>query len=410
MPCTDKKLKEYYDVYQKYGEDAHKELGITAETLSRRLREYRERFKYKDRGSQDKYDFQKKEDSGNLELSLKSFELKTIDELLAYAEIDTDVWEVWKSITNTWGGPKNSNYQIKCWLQRKTQKIDINKVCDEVIKKISKYSKPSKIRRKYDKDEFLWEVALTDQHIGQLSWDKEVGENYDVDIARQVAKEAITFLCDKITPYKINKVLYIIGNDYLNVASLDNTTTNNTKQDEDGRYHRSFMCGVDVHIDAINRLKKIADVHILQIPGNHSTEREFYLAAVIEAWFRKDKNVTVDNSPKSRKYYRYGKNLLGFSHGDRDLKLDRLLGLMPIEAKEEWPLANNYEWHLGHLHHDSKMQHNLKSENGIKIRRLNTLIPLDAWHFNNGYIRIRETQSFLWHPELADMVHINYRI
>ena len=45
MPCTDEKLKEYYNVYQKYGEDAHKELGITAETLSRRLREYRERFK-----------------------------------------------------------------------------------------------------------------------------------------------------------------------------------------------------------------------------------------------------------------------------------------------------------------------------------------------------------------------------
>ncbi|MCP4648800.1 MAG: hypothetical protein GY853_01790 [PVC group bacterium] len=417
MPYSNERLQEIYNYSREHGEnETCAFFKIKHETLSRTIREYHIRFKTRE--GQDQYDYSQKEkhnfqkvvNNGAMELSLKTHEIKTIDELLAYAEIDTDLWEVWKSTTNVWGSSVNPNYQVKAWLKRKTCEIDIKKICSEVIERIGKYSKPSKIKRKLDKEGFLWEVGLIDHHVGQLSYDKEVGEDYDVDIAMRIAKEAVEFLCDKITPYKINKVLYIIGNDYLNVASSDNTTTGGTTQDEDGRYHRSFMCGVDIHVDAINRLKKVADVHVLQVPGNHSTEREFYLGSVLQAWYRGDENVLIDNSPMSRKYYRYGSNLLGFAHGDKNLKLDRLLGLMPLEAKKDWPLASNYEWHLGHLHHDAKMQHNLKSERGIKIRRLNTLIPLDAYHYNAGYVRIRETQSFLWHPTLGDMVHINYRI
>jgi hypothetical protein len=408
MAYSEKRETEIFDYVKEHSIDkAAKFFGIKESVVERVLRLHRQ----KTEKPQKRFDFERTDEEGNIILNLVSSELKTVDELLAYSKIDTTIWEPSKVTTNAWGSGTNSNFQIKVVLKRIVEEeINIEEVCDHIIERIQKYSVPSVIKRlPVDKEGFLWEVGLADHHLGQLSWGKEVGVDYDVNIAQKMARDAVTFLCDKVTPYKINEIIYIIGNDYLNVSSKNNTTTGGTVQDEDGRYQRSFICGVEIHVDNINILKKIANVKVLQIPGNHSSEREYYLASVLQAWFRQDKNVQIDNRPLSRKYYRYGKNLLGFAHGDKFLKLDRLLGLMPIEAKEDWSLATNYEYHLGHLHHDAKFQHDLKTENGIKIRRLNTLVPLDVWHYESGYVRIRESQSFLWHKELGDLVHINYR-
>jgi len=408
MAYSKEKIIQIGEYFQKNGEEKTlRYYKIKSSSLERILR-YN---KTKDSG-QDQYDFERIEAGDELELNLRSYELKTVDELLSYSKIDTDIWEVYKVVTNTWGSETNPNFQIKAWLKRKElEKIDIEKTCNYIIDKISKYSIPNIIKHTSDKEGFLWEVGLVDHHLGQLSWDKEVGINYDVNIAQKLYNESIAYLIDKVQPYKINKILYIVGHDFFNVSSQFNTTTAGTRQAEDGRYQRSFNRGIDIHVDAINYLKKIANVDAIIIPGNHSGEREFYLGAVLQAWFKNDKNVSIDNRPISRKYYRYGKNLLGLAHADpKEIKLDRLLGLMPIEAKEDWSLTTNYEWHLGHLHHDAKMQHDLKTENGIKIRRLNTLVAIDDWHFNSGYVRVQEAQTFLWHPEFADIHHINHRI
>jgi hypothetical protein len=403
MPYSDKKSKEINDYFKQYGtEQTLKTYNIKKSSLDRIMR-------FCKVNDQMKYDYERIDDEDKVQLSLKSYELKTIDELLAYSKIDTTLWEVWKVISNSWGSENNPCFQIKAWLRlRSGTDINIIEVCDNIIERINKYSIPSIIQHKEDKEGYLCEIGIVDHHLGQLSWKQEVGFNYDIKIAKKLHADAVDFLIDKIKPYKINKILYHFGQDFYNVNSQFNHTVAGTRQDEDGRWQKSFEEGIMVHVDAINKLKQIADVDAISIKGNHDEERTQYAATVLKAWFRLDSNVKIDNSPMSRKYYLYGKNLIGLSHAE-EIKTDRLLGLMPIEAKEMWSKACHYEWHIGHLHSESLKQ-SLSESNGIKIRHLSTLVPVDAWHFNKGYLHNRETNLFLWHPEKGNQIQINYKV
>jgi hypothetical protein len=68
----------------------------------------------------------------------------------------------------------------------------------------------------------------------------------------------------------------------------------------------------------IEECAKIAPVHVPVIPGNHDETAAFTMGVVLEAEFRRDKRVTFDNGPAPRKYYRYGKTLLGYAHGNNE--------------------------------------------------------------------------------------------
>ena len=82
---------------------------------------------------------------------------------------------------------------------------------------------------------------------------------------------------------------------------------------------------------------------VFQIPGNHDFQTSFYAIVNLASWFRNDENVMVDTNPKTRETYRFGKNLIGYTHGDKEKK--RIFGNMQIEAPEAWGRTLYREWH-----------------------------------------------------------------
>jgi len=103
---------------------------------------------------------------------------------------------------------------------------------------------------------------------------------------------------------------------------------------------------------------------------------------------------------KKRKYYKFGKNLIGYTHGS-DEKLDRLPLLMASEQPELWAQTKFREWHTGDKHNKKDISYISTNENsGMVVRILRSLASADAWTFNKGYIgALRASESFLWHPE-----------
>ena len=61
------------------------------------------------------------------------------------------------------------------------------------------------------------------------------------------------------------------------------------------------------------------------------------LARTLSTWFRNCDNVTIDDTINHRKYYQYGKNLLGFSHGDGAKMMDMPLpdNTLPMMAGKD---------------------------------------------------------------------------
>ena len=346
--------------------------------------------------------------------------IKTVDELLKYADIDMTKWKVTKQIVNRWGNLDNTNYQIKAWLSliddsEQKEKKDFEYWLNLFKEKIETYKPKNQIEISHSINTHeipvMLEIGLVDHHLGQLSWGRETGfSNYDVKIAKKLYIDAINYMIQSAKQYNVEKILYVIGNDFFNVNSQLNTTVKGTVQDEDCRWQKSFNYGVNLFVEAIDYLKQLAPVHVKQIPGNHDGERIYYAGAFLSAWYRNDPNVEIDNEPKARKYFKYGKNLIGFAHGDAVKKIDRLHSLMPLEAKEYWAQTNNREWHCGHVHHETKKILILDTEEtGIKTRTLSSLVLPDAWHAAHGFISDRQSQAFVWHKEKGNIAEYKYR-
>ena len=106
---------------------------------------------------------------------LESARITTLKELLKYAEVDTDVWEVKDWSPNSWtvtavinGQFKTAtNFQVKARLIRKIP-ISISPVIQPVVIDI----KPLELPRKHSKSALNVSVALFDLHIG-FSFDKK---------------------------------------------------------------------------------------------------------------------------------------------------------------------------------------------------------------------------------------------
>jgi len=127
-------------------------------------------------------------------------------------------------------------------------------------------------------------------------------------------------------------------------------------------------------------LKQIAPVHIIIMPGNHDRSAMFHLGDALECWYRNDKNVTVDNEDKLRKYYTYGSNAFGITHNDT-IKQERLLQMGLVEYGEKWGAAKRRFWFTHHVHH-------LRVQNvqGTEIWTFPSVSGSDDFHQANGYV------------------------
>jgi hypothetical protein len=154
-----------------------------------------------------------------------------------------------------------------------------------------------------------------------------------------------------------------------------------------------YLKGNDLLTEAISLFSKIASVDVLEIPGNHDEMTMYYTIVNLASWFRNNGNVSVDISPRKRKYREFGKCLIGFTHMDKERK--RIEGNMQVEAPEAWGRTLYREWHGGHLHSEQT-----KEVNGIKIRNLSSVTGTDAWHYDSGYVgSVATSQTFIWDKE-----------
>ena len=248
----------------------------------------------------------------------------------------------------------------------------------------------------------LFVPCVFDLHLGKLAWGEETGEDYDSKIAERRFISAIEDMIAKASGTKFDKVLFIVGNDIFNSDKSFpyGQTTAGTPQTDDVRYQKMFRTGIRLMTWAIQRLGEIASVDVVTVFSNHDYERVFYLGEVLSAIYTNHPNVNVDNSPKPRKYYQYGANLIGLAHGHGE-KPDVLPLLMAQEAKEMWSETSYREWLLGHIHHKKQLlTQSSKDYNGVKITYLTSPSSPDLWHSQNGYVgSIKGAEAFVYNKK-----------
>lgn len=351
----------------------------------------------------------------------------TLEDLLKACKVDQTVWRVARWVANKWEvGTRCDDgtvlrtplYQVKAFLERIPGVDDANAIRDAIewirAHPICRKKQAVFVTKKPGvEDPHLLEISVPDLHLGRLVWPDETGQDYNTAIAESLFMQAIENLWARASVFPVEQILLPCGNDFLNVDTAAQTTTAGTPQQEDGRWQRSFRRAVALMQRGIEFLRGRArdGIVVPMIPGNHDSQRNFYLGAVLEALYARTPDVRIDNSPNPRKYFRYGTNLLGFTHGHGE-KHDKLPLIMAGERPDDWAATRHHEWHLGHLHHSRETRYHAGQEFGpVRVRILPSLVATDSWHHTQGYVGAqRAAEAYLWSQRHGYAGHLSWGV
>jgi len=257
---------------------------------------------------------------------------------------------------------------------------NVNQLRDDLIQDLQQYApKFPKLERIENKESYLLVIDPADIHIGKLCSAFESGETYNNQVAVQRVLQGVTGILQKVSSFNIDKILFIGGNDILHTDNPSRTTTSGTPQDTDGMWHSNFLIAKQLYVDVLEILLGVADVHFTFNPSNHDYTNGFFLAQVIETYFKDCKNITFDTTIAHRKGFQYYNNLIGTTHGDGAKQMDLPL-LMAVEFPLEWSKTKHRYIYTHHVHHKTS-----KDYAGITIESLRSPSGTDSWHHRNGY-------------------------
>jgi hypothetical protein len=354
------------------------------------------------------------------DLCYRGPEIRTLQDLLVYAQVDTSVWEVERWVANKWEvGARNPAtgeiltaplFQIKAWLRRKIVENSLKEFKESLTQALKMEAPVRPAMRRASRGEGMLEVALMDLHYGKLCWGEECGRDYNPVIAEKMFWDAIDDLLAKSAGLKPEKILFPVGNDFYHTDILGKTTSAGTMVDSAIVWKQAFVQGWRLLAQGIERLRATAPVEVVVVSGNHDVMGAFHLGEVLQAHFHRTEGVTVDNTPTQRKYVAYHKCLLGLTHGSEE-KFSNLPMLLATERKEDWarsvPAAR--EFHIGHLHHKKSLQFLPAADvSGVLIRVIPSLTPLDSWHASKGFGSKLAAEAYYWDPECGVTVTLTH--
>jgi hypothetical protein len=331
-------------------------------------------------------------------------------ELIEESGLNPDEWYVSSQIVNRWEiGAKHPDtneilveplYQTKVRLEPIGAVEGIAEALKAYIAEL-KESAPTlpEIHHATIVDGHLAEISIPDLHVGKYASSNETGESYNLDIACDVFRSALHDLISQCTAgYPVEKILFPIGNDFLNGDNLCNSTTRGTPQDAAGNFKEHFRAGMNLLREGIETLRTIAPVEVVIVPGNHDSLSSFALGQLIGAIYESCTDVTVhDSTDQPRTYISFGNVLLGFAHGHSEKARD-LPMLMAFEASQAWGSALHREFHVGHLHHTRDTHYmGTNEKDGVIHRVIPSLSSADRWHADKGYRSQRAALAFVYH-------------
>lgn len=328
------------------------------------------------------------------EVDVETSKAKTLDEVMTLCKVDTEKWE-----SNGFSVRRGSKgYAWSARFKAKTQLVDEASMTRLFIKEAAKYA-PSKwaIDKVSPKGapDCLYVLNIQDLHLAKLAWGKETGgADWDIHISEQVYRQAVNDLIAKAPQDRIEEVLVIIGSDLIQVDNDQSATSKGTYVDSDSRLPKVFEVAAKMLTDVIAMLATRFKVRGLVVRGNHDSITSFFLGQYVAAWFNTHPNVTIDTSPKSRKYVPYGKTIIGFDHGDETPLKDLPLLLMR-ENQDTISQFSHQEVLTGHTHAEAS-----QDTKGVVVRVAPALCSPDAWHARKGYVgSVRRSQGLLYQRE-----------
>lgn len=281
----------------------------------------------------------------------------------------------------------------------KTQKDPAADRLETLLKAIPKITAPFKGKsakvkcpRKTDADT-LAAYLIGDPHVGLFSWEAETGTNHDLKIAEGEFVAAIDALVD-VAPASENALIFNAG-DFFHADNQENKTARSGHTlDVDTRWAKVLEVGIRIMRRNIDRaLEKHKTVTVINEIGNHDDHSSIVLSLCLADYYNNNPRVKIDTSPSPFHWFRFGKCLIGTTHG-HNVKAADLPLVMANDRKQDWAETEHRVFYCGHVHHDT-----VKELNGVTVETLRTIAPRDYWSHSKGFRSGQDMKVDVWHRD-----------
>lgn len=238
-------------------------------------------------------------------------------------------------------------------------------------------------------DNLLAVYPMGDPHIGMYAWSEETGQDFDLDIAKRNLIAATTHLVRCCPPAK--HALVVNVGDFFHADNVENRTLRSGHSlDVDTRWAKVLRVGIRIMRACIEQaLLHHEHVHVINEIGNHDDHSSQMLTITLAMFYENNPRVTFDESPARFHYYRFGKNLIGVTHGDAT-KMEALGPIMATDRKADWGETDHRYWFTGHIHHRKAIE-----LAGCTVESFRTLAARDAWTAGKGYRSGRDMHAIV---------------
>lgn len=411
--CTEKEIMEFRETAKSY----------LADLDSKKENTFGDSFIVSNPGN---FSHEVNNEAGTLKSQVDSdFEPKNDVELAKLHKVDLKKYK----ISNYWTKNKpNGTFtsSLLCTLRKKDSDLPMQKeaILNEIKEFISEdklinsfnsftnelYENEVKKRLNNKTKNCLLEIDIFDHHFGKLVYNKETGEDYDLDIASELFKQAVTELLVEANLDNVSKIIMPIGNDLIHVDNEKSQTTKGTQIESDSRFTKIVKTTVNVLTETLLGLSAIAPVDVVIIPGNHDQTTMFMVGEILSAFFHSNNRININNEPTLRKYYEFGINGFMYTHGDKE-KHSNLGMIFATEQAEMWGRTKNRVVKLGHFHKAKTLSYlSLDTHTGFQIQVLPSLSAADFWHVSHGFLGERKSKAFLYDEVKGEIANYTFSI
>lgn len=288
------------------------------------------------------------------------------------------------------------------WRRLASEAEKLDEVANALVARVAGKAKKLPPAPKSVSEDLLLEIPLMDVHFGKYCWGKETGTDYDLATAHRLVVGTTRSLVERAGP--VGLAVIVVGGDYFHSDTRHNQTERSGHSlDVDTRHHKVWERAVDALIQSIEIASRLAkSVKLVVIRGNHDEESAYHLQRLMAAYYRNEKRVKVDQSPRPRKCHQHGTCMLIWDHGDQ-IKMGDWPSLAALEWPAVWAATTERVVHTGHIHKQKGISYlHTDSKHSVQVEHLESLSGTDAWHSEMGFVGTpQRAVAFLWDAKLG---------
>lgn len=300
-------------------------------------------------------------------------EPKSPEEIIRILKIDTDKWK----LSSYWNKQHKDYWLISAMVTQKT--LEPKDFLIETLERFTPSYEPIK-------DVFVNEM-FTDYTVGVLSiQDLHFGKEDNFSIVEDFKNAVKDLVLRAYYSHRVEKIIYVIGGDLLNMDTFSGLTTKGTPVDSDQKAQDAYNDAFDAMYWSVNYIKQFCNtLDVIYLPGNHDRLSSYHLVHALSKCFDQDENVSFDAEYAERKVVVYGRNFLAFEHGDVSKKMTGLV--YATEFPVEWGQTLYRTCYTGHFHTKRITEFVTDNEvHGFSVKNLPSLSRTDYWHYHNKFV------------------------